>query len=214
MNSQPYNIVGEEQRKWRAQLARWPWEKHVRGPGRALVPVTQPTLLSRVCFSSPFLLHCICLDLVPWAEKAMATHSNTLAWKIPWTEEPGRLQSMGSRRVRHDWETSLSLITFLIILMVSSLPCFSLLLLKVWGRQIVWCTLTSWYLVSLLSVSIIHVSDIFLVGFWSWGISFIMWDCRGWGWQAARTWVSVSREMVGFPAPIGWPGASQSICTQ
>ena len=35
-------------------------------------------------------------------EKAMATPSSTLAWKIPWTEEPGRLQSMGSRRVRHD----------------------------------------------------------------------------------------------------------------
>ena len=41
-------------------------------------------------------------------EKAMATHSSTLAWKIPWTEEPGRLQSMGSLGVRHDWETSLS----------------------------------------------------------------------------------------------------------
>ena len=35
-------------------------------------------------------------------EKAMATHSNILAWKIPWTEEPGRLQSMGSQRVGHD----------------------------------------------------------------------------------------------------------------
>ena len=35
-------------------------------------------------------------------EKEMATHSSTLAWKIPWTEEPVRLQSMGSRRVRHD----------------------------------------------------------------------------------------------------------------
>ena len=35
-------------------------------------------------------------------EKAMATHSSTLAWKIPWTEEPGRLQSMGSLRVGHD----------------------------------------------------------------------------------------------------------------
>ena len=35
-------------------------------------------------------------------EKAMATHSSTLAWKTPWTEEPGRLQSMESRRVRHD----------------------------------------------------------------------------------------------------------------
>ena len=37
----------------------------------------------------------------------MATHSSTLAWKIPWTEEPGRLQSMGSKRVGHDWATSL-----------------------------------------------------------------------------------------------------------
>ena len=41
-------------------------------------------------------------------EKAMAPHSSTLAWKIPWTEEPGRLQSMGSQRVGHDWATSLS----------------------------------------------------------------------------------------------------------
>ena len=43
----------------------------------------------------------------------MAPHSSTLAWKIPWTEEPGRLQSMGSRRVGHDWVTSLSLFTFM-----------------------------------------------------------------------------------------------------
>ena len=35
-------------------------------------------------------------------EKEMATHSSTLAWKIPWMEEPGRLQSMGSQRVGHD----------------------------------------------------------------------------------------------------------------
>ena len=43
----------------------------------------------------------------------MAPHSSTLAWKIPWTEEPGRLQSMGPRRVGHDWATSLSLFTFI-----------------------------------------------------------------------------------------------------
>ena len=42
----------------------------------------------------------------------MALHSSTPAWKIPWMEEPGRLQSMGSRRVGHDWATSLSLFTF------------------------------------------------------------------------------------------------------
>ena len=43
----------------------------------------------------------------------MATHSSTLAWKIPWTEEPGRLQSMGLLRVGHDSVTSLSLFTFM-----------------------------------------------------------------------------------------------------
>ena len=43
----------------------------------------------------------------------MATDSSTLAWRIPWTEEPGRLQSMGSLRVGHDWATSLSLFTFM-----------------------------------------------------------------------------------------------------
>ena len=46
------------------------------------------------------------------SEKAMAPHSSTLAWKLPWTEEPGGLQSMGSLRVGHDWVTSLSLFTF------------------------------------------------------------------------------------------------------
>ena len=44
---------------------------------------------------------------------SMAPHSSTLAWKIPWTEEPGGLQSMGLLRVGHDWATSLSLYTFM-----------------------------------------------------------------------------------------------------
>ena len=43
----------------------------------------------------------------PLGEKAVAPHSSTLAWKFPWMEEPGGLQSMGSLRVGHDWETSL-----------------------------------------------------------------------------------------------------------
>ena len=51
--------------------------------------------------------------LVHWLENAMAPHSSALAWKIPWTEEPGRLQSMGSLRVGHDCATSLSLFTFM-----------------------------------------------------------------------------------------------------
>ena len=47
------------------------------------------------------------------SEKAMAPYSSTLTWKNPWMEEPGRLQSMGSGRVGHDWATSLSLFTFM-----------------------------------------------------------------------------------------------------
>ena len=43
----------------------------------------------------------------------MAAHSSTLAWKIPWTEEPGRLQTVGSQRIGNDWATSLSLFTFM-----------------------------------------------------------------------------------------------------
>ena len=47
------------------------------------------------------------------SEKATAPHSSTLAWKIPWTEKPGGLQSMGLLRVGYDWATSLSLFTFM-----------------------------------------------------------------------------------------------------
>ena len=53
------------------------------------------------------------LLLLSLLEKEMATQCSALAWKIPWTEKPGRLQSMGSQRVGHDWATSLSLFTFL-----------------------------------------------------------------------------------------------------
>ena len=53
------------------------------------------------------------LELMSIVEKAMAPHSSTLAWKTPWTKEPGRLQSTGSLRVGHDWATSLSLFTFM-----------------------------------------------------------------------------------------------------
>ena len=49
------------------------------------------------------------LDWEDPLEKEMATHSSTLAWRIPWMEEHGRLQSTGSQKVGHDWATSLSL---------------------------------------------------------------------------------------------------------
>ena len=59
-----------------------------------------------------FWINSLCLENIPIVfilEKAMAPHSSTLAWKIPWTEEPGGMQSMGSLRIRHHWATSLSL---------------------------------------------------------------------------------------------------------
>ena len=80
--------------------------------------------------STPQPNECFCHQLHLWAveqpyqsvlwaiilkksEKAMATHSSTLAWKIPWMEETGGLQSMGLRRVRDDRATSLSLFNFM-----------------------------------------------------------------------------------------------------
>ena len=62
-----------------------------------------------------FFSHCFAIikgALYLFAEKAMAPHSSPLAWKIPWAEEPGKLQSMGLGRVKHNWATSLSLFIF------------------------------------------------------------------------------------------------------
>ena len=79
-------------------------------------------------------------------EKAMATHSSTLAWKIPWTEEPGRLQSMGSQRVRHDWATSLSLSpAFYVLVVMHSYSIHHKLLFVV---DLVWPTPLSFVLFS------------------------------------------------------------------
>ena len=91
----------------------------------------QHTLTSQVCIKCP-------------VEKAMAPHSSTLAWKIPWMEEPGGLQSMRSRRVGHDWATSLSLFTFMhwrrkwqptpVFLPGESQGWVSLVGCRLWGR--------------------------------------------------------------------------------
>ena len=67
-------------------------------------------ILIPVCASSSPAFH---MMYTAYKEKAMAPLSSTLAWKIPWMEEPGGLQSMGSHRVGHDWATSLSLFTFM-----------------------------------------------------------------------------------------------------
>ena len=59
--------------------------------------------LSDIVYVVYVIFKCLNTSLVMLIrEKAMAPHPSTLAWKIPWTEEPGRLQSMGSLRVGHD----------------------------------------------------------------------------------------------------------------
>ena len=73
-------------------------------------------------------------------EKEMATHSSTLAWKIPWMEEPGRQQSMGSQRVGHDWETSLHFTSLQVVCdwrnwFTSSSPQNFVGLFFKWGKQ-------------------------------------------------------------------------------
>ena len=69
-------------------------EMQIWGPhSRFIQQETVEFALGNLCFINPS---------DDCAEKAMAPHSSTLAWKIPWTEEPGRLQSMGSHRVGHD----------------------------------------------------------------------------------------------------------------
>ena len=102
------------------------------------------------CSSQHYLQH-----LGHETEKAMAPHSSTLAWKIPWTEEPGGLQSMRSQRVGHDWATSLSLFTFmhwgkkwqptLVFLPGESQGRGSLVGCRLWGRtRLKWLSSRTW----------------------------------------------------------------------
>ena len=78
-------------------------------PFRLLHNIEQSSLRSTVCACWLSILSIV----VCTSEKAMATRSSTLAWRIPCTEEPGRLQSMRSLKVGYDWATSLSLFTFM-----------------------------------------------------------------------------------------------------
>ena len=78
-------------------------------------PLREVKMLAMIFISQAFP----CVGQCPWiptfhimSEKAMAPYSSTLAWKIPWMEEPDGLQSMGSLRVGHDWVTSLSTFHF------------------------------------------------------------------------------------------------------
>ena len=79
-----------------SRLVSWPSTSSEGFPGGSVVmspPAKQETRLRSLGQEDPL-------------EKEMAIHSSILAWRIPWTEEPGRLQSTGSQRVGHDWATS------------------------------------------------------------------------------------------------------------
>ena len=96
---------------WLLVMDRKAWRAAIHGVAKSRTRLSDWTdwltdWLADWCCVDVFWIH-----LFHWTEKAMAPHSSTLAWKIPWTEEPGRLQSM--LRVGHDWATSLSLFTFM-----------------------------------------------------------------------------------------------------
>ena len=120
-HKQLVSIIGEERTK-KASTSNW--------KGRILTSTMKPYESIELIGDSKYIwqhiyLHqwiyryahiytpYIYLHLYIFLEKAMAPHSSSLAWKIPWMEEPGGLQSMGSLRVGHDWATSLSHFTFL-----------------------------------------------------------------------------------------------------
>ena len=80
------------------------------------VPLPSPNSISSqqyLIFNIFIYFICLSPRHIHILEKAMTPHSSTFAWEIPWMEEPGRLQSMGSLRVRYNWGTSLWLFTFM-----------------------------------------------------------------------------------------------------
>ena len=101
----------ESQPLWGQRTCLWSYSKLI------IELAFNPVCLCSVHCTKLSSVYVDCRNTVIWTtrvlEKAMAPHSSTLAWQIPWMEEPGRLQFMGSLGVGHDWATSLSLFTFM-----------------------------------------------------------------------------------------------------
>ena len=120
----PWPFFGATLALWSA-LELLPWSNHWAGHRRLLYTVhfllhitvwlRNGLLLCRIREDNTSKRQFFWFVASSWdtLEKAMATHSSTLAWKIPWTDEPGGLQSMGLLGVGHDWTTSLWLFTFM-----------------------------------------------------------------------------------------------------
>ena len=88
------NYVATRRRRWHPTPVLLPGKPMDGGAWWAAVHGVAKSRIRLSNFTFPFHFHAL--------EKEMATHSSVLAWKIPWTEEPGRLQSMGSLRVGYD----------------------------------------------------------------------------------------------------------------
>ena len=104
----------------------WAYIFYLMGfPGGSVVKNSSPmqeTWVQFLCWEDPL-------------EKEMATHTRILAWKIPWTEEPGRLQSMESQRVGHYFVTKQPYSTYLIRFLATELDLFSFNRLIIFGFQ-------------------------------------------------------------------------------
>ena len=87
----------------------WPWVRTAKEALEMTVLGTERGLVAQMVKSLPVMRETWVQSLgrEDPLEKQIATHSSILAWRIPWTEEPGGLQSMGSQRVGHDWGTNI-----------------------------------------------------------------------------------------------------------
>ena len=99
----------------------------------------------------------------------MASHSRILAWEIPWTQEPGRLQSMGSQRVGHDWAGSCGHLTSLSMIISRSIRCCK------WCYFILWLNNIPLYICTSSSLSI-HLS----MDIWAVSTSWLLWTVLLW----------------------------------
>ena len=124
---------------------------------------------------------CFYVNIKQFLEREMGAHSSTLAWEIPWTEEPGGLQSMGLHRVRHEWRD-----------LAAAANSFIAIACNIAWSQEVWCLLLCYSFSRLLwifriifsSIKILRLFFLFL-----WKVPLAFWDGLHWNYGLPR-WLS------------------------